>query len=129
MEADEVGSAGGSCLLQITSAAADSAVVVTAAGEVDLETGPRLRAGLSEWIERPDAVPVIVDLTGVTFLSSTGIAVLVDANWQAEQSKVALRIVVTADQMVHRTLASAGVDHYLALYHDLGSALAAGNSH
>lgn len=119
----------GGCLLEITSADTGEAVVLAATGEVDVHTGPRLRAALGELLERPDAGPVVLDLTEVTFLSSTGIAVLVDAHWQAAQLHVPLRVVVGADRPVHRTLRSAGVDHHLTLHHDVDTALRAVDPH
>jgi anti-sigma B factor antagonist len=112
-------------LLRITSVDTGAAVVVTAAGEIDVATGPRLRADLSEALDNPDAVPVVLDLTEVTFLSSTGIAVLVDAHWQALQLHIPFHVVVAAEYPVHRTLRSAGVDHHLTLHHDVDVALRA----
>ena len=51
--------------------------VVAADGEVDLATSPRLRAALLEAIEDQDRV--LVDLRSVTFLDSTGMAMLLAA--------------------------------------------------
>ncbi|HWN34769.1 MAG TPA: STAS domain-containing protein [Pseudonocardia sp.] len=123
MERDHPEVADDEGLLRITPVDAGGAVVVTAAGEVDLVTGPKLRAALAELLERPAPTPVVVDLTTVTFLGSTGIAVLVDAHWQAVQLPVPLKIVVTRDGPVHRTLRTTGVDHHLSLHHDVGAAL------
>ncbi|HEY0573710.1 MAG TPA: anti-sigma factor antagonist [Pseudonocardia sp.] len=123
MERDDLIEAGDDGLLRFTPVDAGSAIVLTSAGEVDLETGPRLRAALARLLERPDAVPIVVDLTDVTFLGSTGIAVLVDAHWQAVQLNIPLSIVVASDGAVHRTLRTAGVDRHLKLHHDLGAAL------
>ncbi|HEX4359264.1 MAG TPA: STAS domain-containing protein [Pseudonocardia sp.] len=123
MERDHPEVADDEGLLRITPVDAGGAVVVTAAGEVDLATGPKLRAALSDLLEGPAPVPVVVDLTTVDFLGSTGIAVLVDAHWQAVQLHVPLKIVVVADGPVHRTLRTTGVDHHLALYHNVGAAL------
>ena len=47
---------------------------VAIAGEVDLETAPRMRDALLEAIAAGD--PVFVDLGSVTFLDSTGLAAL-----------------------------------------------------
>lgn len=109
--------------MRITPIGTHTAVVLAAAGEVDLATGPRLRAALAELLEKPDAVPVIADLTDVTFLGSTGIAVLVDAHWQAAQLDIPLKIIVSADGLVLRTLRTSGVDHLLSVHHDLDTAL------
>ena len=123
MERDDLVEAGDDGLLRFNPVDTGAAIVLTSAGEVDLETGPRLRATLARLLERPDAVPIVVDLTDVTFLGSTGIAVLVDAHWQAVQLNIPLSIVVARDGAVHRTLRTTGVDSHLRLHHDVGTAL------
>jgi anti-sigma B factor antagonist len=52
---------------------------VTATGEVDLFTAPDLKAVLRDVILEAGATDVTVDLTGATFLDSTGIAALFGA--------------------------------------------------
>jgi anti-sigma B factor antagonist len=123
VESDDPAETGNEGLLRITPVDTGTAVVLAAAGEVDLDTGPRLRSALAGLLEQANPVPVVVDLTEVTFLGSTGIAVLVDAHWQAAQSHIPFTIVVTPDGPVHRTLKTAGVDHHLTLTHDLDTAL------
>jgi anti-anti-sigma factor len=51
--------------------------VVVAAGEIDLCTSSALHDALSEAAKTADRV--IIDLTGVTFLDSTGMGAMVDA--------------------------------------------------
>jgi anti-sigma B factor antagonist len=51
--------------------------VVAAAGELDLYAAPALRGVLTEAAESADRI--IIDLTGVTFLDSAGMTVMVDA--------------------------------------------------
>jgi anti-sigma B factor antagonist len=53
------------------------AALVRVAGEVDLATSPRLRDALERTIAAGSSV-VRLDMTGVTFLDSSGISVLVD---------------------------------------------------
>lgn len=110
-------------LLRITQGDAGKAVVLAVDGEIDLATGSRLRAALADLLERAEPVPVIVDLTDVRFLGSTGIAVLADAHWQAGQLGIPLTIVATPNGPVERTLRAAGLHHYLGLHHDLDAAL------
>jgi anti-sigma B factor antagonist len=112
-------------LLRVTPGDAGKAVVLAAEGEIDLATGPRLRAALAELLERPEPVPVIVDLTDVRFLGSTGIAVLADAHWQACQLGIPLTVVAVPDGPVERTLRACGLHHYLGLHYDLDEALRA----
>jgi anti-anti-sigma factor len=59
---------------------ADGTVTVTAAGELDMTSAPELVAVLREAIRTHGPSRVDLDLTGVTFMDSTGIQVLVAAN-------------------------------------------------
>jgi anti-anti-sigma factor len=55
---------------------ADGVVVFEARGAVDLFTAPALRVGLRAAAAEGDG-PVLVDLSGVEFIDSTGVAALV----------------------------------------------------
>lgn len=57
----------------------DDAVVVTVAGEVDLLTARELMEALEQvWKDRPDLGTVVIDLSGVSFLGSSGLGILAD---------------------------------------------------
>jgi len=57
--------------LEVDVSATGYGAIVTIAGELDLATAPRVRAALaSEAVERAEAV--VVDLTAVTFMDSSG---------------------------------------------------------
>jgi anti-sigma B factor antagonist len=63
--------------LEINSATTDDGIEITVAGTVDLYSAPQLRSALL------DAVPagqqrVVVNLDGVTYMDSSGVAVLVE---------------------------------------------------
>jgi anti-sigma B factor antagonist len=99
-------------------------LVVAVAGEVDVWTGPRLRAALAQTLDEPGHGVVVVDLSAVTFLGSTGVAVLIDADWQARQRDRPLRVVVDrSTPAVVRRLESTGTDRMVAIYDDLDAAL------
>jgi len=104
------------------------AVVLSVAGELDVLTGSLLRRELSESLSNSAAGPVIIDLTQVTFMSSTGIAVLVDAQWEADQRSKLLRVVVHPTSQVFRTLQTTDTQDLLARYPDLDTALSADQS-
>lgn len=53
---------------------AKGAIRMIVSGELALETAPQLRQTLSE---QPRGATIVVDLSGVTFMDSTGIAALV----------------------------------------------------
>lgn len=72
--------------LTVTVHRAESSLIVTAVGEIDLSSAPRLEQALAQGVA--DAAPpdiVVVDLSGVTFLDSTGLRVLVTAYEQCQE--------------------------------------------
>jgi anti-sigma B factor antagonist len=62
----------------VRSRQADGVTVVHVAGEVDIETAPRMRAALAAAVDA--GLPVVVDLGGVTFIDSFGFGVLAAAH-------------------------------------------------
>ena len=59
-------------------AAPDAVNVLPLEGEIDLHVSPRLQSSLARMIaKRPEHV--VVDLSGVTFIDSSGLAVLINA--------------------------------------------------
>jgi anti-sigma B factor antagonist len=80
--------------LQVTSREESGATVVSAAGEVDVWTAERLRSVLHEAQEGAPAA-LVVDLTEVGFLDSTGIGVLVGALRRQRESGHELVLVVS----------------------------------
>ena len=56
----------------------DGAGVISVTGELDLHTSPRLRDALLSHLAN-DARNLSVDLSGVTFIDSTGLSVLIAA--------------------------------------------------
>lgn len=101
----------------------DDAVVVTAVGEVDSLTVPRLRAALDEALRSAPARRVVVDLLEVTFLASAGLSALVEAARQAEQRHEPLRIVVDHRRPVVRPIQITGLDELLVLRRSVADAL------
>ena len=70
------------------------AVTVTALGEVDSFTAPRFRSVLDAEVQRRPP-ELVVDLSGVHFLASAGLTVLVEIHESARAHDVALRLVAT----------------------------------
>ena len=70
--------------------------VVTAAGEIDMATAPKLR----ECLETTEG-NVVVDLRAVSFLDSSGIGVFVDA--QEHLSEAGGNLVLRKSQAIVRT--------------------------
>jgi anti-sigma B factor antagonist len=110
--------------LAISQSRYGTTTVVAVAGEVDLASCSRLRASLAAALGEPGRGPVVVDLTAVTFIGSTGIAVLVDADGHARKRDRSLRLVVDRGRAaVMRPLQATRVDEVLATYDDLDAAL------
>jgi anti-anti-sigma factor len=65
--------------------------VVTARGEVDLDTASLLDAALREALDTRSRL-LVVDLAGVTFLSSSGLAALLSCRRLADREHVHLRL-------------------------------------
>jgi anti-sigma B factor antagonist len=102
--------------------------VLTVSGEIDIASGPRLRAALDEILDAPGSAAVtgvVLDLSAVTFLGSAGLALLVDAHDHATQRGIALKIVVDGPgSAVARAFQAAAIHEHLDLYPSVGEALA-----
>lgn len=101
-----------------------NAVVLRAVGEVDSYTAEELREKLSAAFEEASGRPVVLDLSGVTFFSSSGLAVLVEFHLKGDERGVPLRL-VTPSGSVLRALRATMLHNELELYFSLGEALAA----
>jgi anti-sigma B factor antagonist len=87
-------------------------------------TGPWLRAKLARVLDGPGTGAVVVDLSAVTFLGSTGVAVLADAHWQATERGRSLRVVVDRNRpAVMRPFESTGITQMLPTYDTLDAAM------
>ncbi len=87
--------------------------VVVAAGEIDIWTCPALRKALDSAVD--SARRLVIDLTEVTFLDSSGLGVLLDARMRGRQHGPVVLVGVAG--MVRRVLQVSGVSdafHYCA---------------
>ncbi|WP_459715727.1 STAS domain-containing protein [Actinophytocola sp. KF-1] len=110
-------------LLSLTSEVTDRAVVVHAVGEVDHLTAPRLAVELGKAGQEASATrPLVLDMTSVSFMTSAGLAVLVEHH-QDQASHHELRIVV-GDSPVAQSLRRTGLLMFLSTYGTLAAALA-----
>ena len=73
--------------------------VLGTAGELDVYTAPRLREQLLDLAHSGHAT-VVVDLTEVSFVDSTGLGVLVSGLKRFREAGGDLRLVVTAPQIL-----------------------------
>ncbi|MGI5179388.1 STAS domain-containing protein [Dactylosporangium sp. CA-152071] len=89
----------------LVSPAGEGAVLVTATGELDMTSAPTLIESLRDAIRAYAPSRVDLDLTGVPFMDSTGIQVLVAAQTDVDGE---LRIIGTSPA-VHRLLELTGL--------------------
>jgi len=91
-------------------------------GELDLSTISKTEGPLFEQLRAPAGV--IVDLTGLSFIDSSGIGVLIQA-FRASSNGTRMHIVVARDSQVDRVFRISGVDRVVPLFFDRGDALVA----
>lgn len=84
--------------LDVTHPDSGQAPVATVSGEIDVSSAAALRDGLTELIA--GGTSVVVDLTGVGFLDSTGLGALVSARKAAEDQGVVLPLVCSAERIL-----------------------------
>jgi anti-sigma B factor antagonist len=115
----------GSPLTTAVSRPRSGVVLLWAAGEVDSTTASRLDDGLTSAFDAALGEPagtVVVDLSGVTFLASSGLAVLVRGARRAAERAQRLHVVV-ASRAVARPLQVTRTDVLIDTHSDVGSAL------
>jgi len=95
------------------------AVVYAVSGEMDLATASELDNQLD--LDGAESV-VVLDLTGVTFIDSTGLRAVVGAHDDAADRNKELRVI--PGTRVMRLLEITGVHERLAVFPDRASALA-----
>ncbi len=79
---------------------APDCVVLSVHGEIDLLTAPDLQAAVAEHLETAECL--VVDLTGVSFFGSLGLATLIRAADRAAERGV--RLALVAGPLVTRTM-------------------------
>jgi anti-sigma B factor antagonist len=96
------------------------ASIVAASGELDLSTIPRMEPPLMEQVRQRRAV--LVDLSGVSFIDSSGIGVLIQAFRQS--NGIPLHVVIETGSQVERVFEIVGVDRAMPVFSDRERALA-----
>jgi anti-sigma B factor antagonist len=98
----------------------DGTTVLTLSGEVDLSQSPALRKALMELMF--DRKAVVVDLSGVTYIDSSGIAGLVEAYQSARKNATRFTLAAMSDP-VRRVLQLARLDRVFAIADTVEAAL------
>jgi anti-anti-sigma factor len=100
----------------------DGVAVVHLAGELDMQTVAAAALELDRAIEGGPA-GVVVDMTGLTFLASAGLAMLAAAGEKAGQASVTLRLAAD-NRVVLRPLEITGLDAGFEIRSSVDAALA-----
>jgi anti-sigma B factor antagonist len=94
-------------------------------GSLDIATSPTVRAALTDASERGNH-RLVVDLTNVEFLDSTGLGALIGAQRRAKEVDGDVRLVVKEGQIL-RLLRITGLLKVFNVYPTLTAALAGGD--
>jgi anti-sigma B factor antagonist len=106
--------------------AAGRVLVVTVAGEIDLVTVDKVRTALAAGLDQlEDGEVLVIDLTGVTSLCSTGLQALIEAIQAAQCRHVFVRIVIDRAGPMIRLITVTGLDKDFALFDTVDEALRA----
>jgi anti-sigma B factor antagonist len=102
------------------------ATVATVRGEVDLNTASRLQNGLRT--AAAGATLLVVDLSGVEYLDSAGLAVLDTSAREMHALGGTLRLIVTEGSIVVRALRISGLSQTIPTFYGFDDALAPNGS-
>ena len=104
----------------VVSRMVDAVAVIAVTGEVDAHTAPAVREAIETSIA-PGA-RVVVDLTSVSFLDSTGLGVFVTALKHLREAEGSLDLVITSPRVL-KVFELTGLDVVIPIHEELGSAL------
>lgn len=107
--------------VHVTTTVEQGGTVVLVSGEVDLHTAGDLGAALTE-VAESEARRLIVDLSGVDFMDSTGLSVIIQAvaDMEAKGGSVA---VVTTTPKITKVFTLTGLDQRIPMFTSTGEAL------
>jgi anti-anti-sigma factor len=122
----------GDPLINLTTTRIGPAAVVTVEGELDLHTARTLMSTVDETLTEPDLAAIVIDLSAVTFLGSSGLGTLAELATRTPSSRrsdarpIPVRLVAPPDnRAVVRPWEVMKLEPILPLFPDLSSALSA----
>jgi anti-sigma B factor antagonist len=123
-------------LMTLTTARVGSSAVVTVTGELDLHTSRELMSSVDDTLAWPDLDALVIDLSGVSFLGSSGLGTLAELATRTPAARrpeayppqdgppVPVRLVTTADnRAVTLPWETMNLQQILPLYPDVAAAL------
>jgi len=106
---------------EISEESPGDATVIAPRGEVDIATAGQLRERVDQVIGRTTGT-VVVDLTAVSFIDSTGLGVLIGARKRCEADGRTL-VVVVAEPRIRKVFEITGLSELFDIRPTVGSAL------
>jgi anti-sigma B factor antagonist len=79
--------------LTVRSLGASSQCTIAVAGRVTVDSSPPLRSVLLEKIDDGKSPVVVIDLSGVSYMDTSGVATLLEASMSAREHSVRLRVI------------------------------------
>ena len=98
--------------------------IVALSGDVDLENSPQVRRVLLDSVR--DKRGILVDMSGVSYIDSSGIASLVEAYQSARRARTLFALVAVSDAAM-RVLELARLDQVFSIHASVADALANGD--
>ena len=108
--------------LAVSRQSVDGVAVLSVKGEVDVYSAPTLSENLTQLLDE-GSTTIVVDLTEVAFLDSTGLGALIAARTAADRSGGALPIVCTLDRVL-KLFTITGLDGVFAIFPTVDEAVA-----
>ena len=108
--------------IDVTTTGGGTVQLFALGGRLDIATSPSLRATLMEAAERKNH-EIVVDLTHLEFLDSTGLGALIGAHKRAAENDGSVRLVVQEGQIL-RLLRISGLLDVFLVYPTIEAALA-----
>jgi anti-sigma B factor antagonist len=101
----------------------EGGVVVGAGGEIDLASAPAVQEALRS--AAPDGAAVVLDLRRVTFMDSSGLALIVGQHRRARETGARFAVAISAGSEVQRIIELSGIATLVTLIDDPDDFLAA----
>ncbi|MGB2710725.1 MAG: STAS domain-containing protein [Conexibacter sp.] len=110
-------------LLDLTTAAEGTSIRLALEGELDIGGAERVEQELAR-IEGAQPATIVLDLSGLAFLDSTGLRIIVGADARAREQARRL-VIVRGPEAVHRIFHMTRLDERLEIVDDLAAVQAA----
>jgi anti-sigma B factor antagonist len=109
-------------LFDLRSSTVGDALLIEVAGEVDMTSAPELGKAIELVPEQTSRV--VVDLSGVTFLDSSGLNALVRGSRSLDGKEIVFHVVVPGDSVVRRVFEITHLTESLSVVDSVDRALA-----